>query len=87
VKNVNVFVTAGDEQADADGSINKPYGHIVKALDAGYDTIADYSGGVVNVYLLKGNHFMTRNYRNYYFGRNKLNQYAFNVQVTIQPIF
>ena len=84
---VSIFVTSGSQIDTADGSYANPYDHIVRALSAGMNSLAQYRSGTLNIYLLAGNHYMTSGFNQYYYPTSKSNKYSLNYDITIQPVF
>jgi hypothetical protein len=60
---------------------------LVKALAYANQEVASYNKGTINIYLLKGDHFMTRSLSSYVLQVNKKDQYSGNQEITIQPAF
>ena len=86
-KTVNIFLSPNPELANADGSYAKPFRHLVKALKYANEQVASLSKGVINIYLLKGTHFMSRNFVDYEYRQRYKDQYSGNQEITIQPAF
>ena len=86
-KIVELFVSNVILDTSEDGSYDKPFSHIVKALEYGYDQVAPYAKGYINIYLLNGNHYMTRNITNYKIKRNATDKYSGNQEIFIVPVF
>jgi hypothetical protein len=84
---VNLFVSPDDELEGADGSYDLPFKHLVKALRYANMVVAPYEEGIINIYLLKGDHYMSRANSNYEFRQTAKDQYSSNQRITIQPAF
>ena len=84
---LSLFVTNQLEIDDSDGSYSKPFGHLVKALNYANSVSALYAKAYVNIYLLSGDHYMSRNESAYYFNGKNKDQYSGNQEILIQPAF
>ena len=71
----------------ADGSYTYPFGSIMKALKAAEDISALYSYSTINIYLMRGDHFMTRNLSEHEYTFNSRDQYSLSKDITIRPVF
>ena len=74
IATIDMFVKAEYVETSGDGSYNNPFGNIVKALSYIEEQASMYSGTtanicknsfIINLDLLNGNHFMTRNFAHY----------------------
>ena len=92
----NLFVKASYEETNGDGSYANPFGNIVKAISYAQDQAADQDETTVNICmliiiiyidLLKGDHFMTRNFKHYNYDKTKESKYSYNMNIAIQPVF
>ena len=92
----NLFVKASYEESNGDGSYANPFGNIVKAISYAQDQAANQGETTVNICkyciiiytdLLKGDHFMTRNYNHYNYDKTKESKYSYNMNIIIQPAF
>lgn len=80
-------MTPDTESDDADGSLDNPFGHLVRALNYGIYQVSQYGNGSLSIYLLNGDHYMTRNLKDYFTEDEVLNKYALNYDILIQPVF
>ena len=96
IASYNLFVQAVYEETDGDGSYDNPFGNIIKAISYAQDQAADQDETTVNICmliiiiyidLLKGDHFMTRNFKHYNYDKTKENRYSYNMNIIIQPTF
>lgn len=81
---INVFVTPESAAANADGSYERPFGSITQALAVSNENAAPYHSAEINIYLLKGDHYMTRGSN---FDVYNKDDYSQNKDVLIQPAF
>ena len=51
------------------------------------ERLAGHESGSLNIYLLKGAHYMTRGLKQYIHRASTSNKYSLNYDVAIQPIF
>ena len=84
---INLFVTPGTESTGADGSYSKPFGHIVKALKYANQEAAPYTSATVFIYLLNGEHVMSRNTNAFNFEMTAKDATSLQQSITIQPAF
>ena len=57
---LEIFVKNQNEGSGVDGSYSKPFKHIVKALTYAKEKSAPYNKAIINIFLLKGDHVMSR---------------------------
>ena len=94
---LNLFVKASPEETNGVGSYSNPFGNIAKAISYAQDQTADKGEATVNICkckismicvdLLKGDHFMTRNYKHYNYDKSKESKYSYNININLQPAF
>ena len=85
---INIFVSSDDELSGADGSYDKPFKHLVRALKYANQQAAPYQSATINIYLLNGDdHIMSRSVDDYSYSQQAKDQYSGNQKITIQPAF
>ena len=85
---INIFVSSDDELSGADGSYDKPFKHLVRALKYANQQAAPYQSATINIYLLNGDdHIMSRSVDDYSYSQQAKDQYSGNQDITIQPAF
>ena len=84
---ITLFVGTNTEVHDADGSYEKPFQHIVKALNYAAQAAASYNFATINIYLLNMEHIMSRNTELFEFMSTTIDTASIQKSITIQPAF
>eukprot|EP00347_Sterkiella_histriomuscorum_P013671 403363819 len=69
------------------GSLNNPFDNIYNAFVKAQEISAPYQQSIINIFLLKGDHYLLRNMTANYIPRDTFDNDNLNIQIIIQPFY